>query len=83
MSFGDLESYYFRMISRLLVQMNVPKNMRAKFKQEIHSGLKAMFEIESLAKLDRYDKWLYISKCEVVLVRDYSYNVDDSDELKL
>ena len=82
MSFGTLEAYYFQMIKRFMAQMNVPKDQMAKIQKELHSNLKAAFDVESLAGLDHYAKWEYIQKCEIMLIREYGYFVDDNEELK-
>lgn len=82
MSFGDLYSYYHRMIDRFLTQSGVPKRDKPKIKKELISGLKSAFEVESMSKLSHYDRWLFISKVEVLLSREYGYSPDDGDELK-
>lgn len=82
MSVGDLYSYFHRMLDRFLTQSGVPKRDKPKIKKELIVGLKAAFEVKSMSKLSHYDRWLFVSKVEVLLIRDYGYIADDNDELK-
>lgn len=82
MSKGDLFAYFHRMLDRFLTQSGVPKRDKAKIKKELIVGLKAAFGVESMSKLEHYERWLFISKVEVLLIREYGYVADDNDELK-
>lgn len=84
MSSADLYSFYWSMINRLLDQNGVPLDGRDKFRQEIHLGLKAYFEIKSISKgkIKHYDLWEYVAKCEMLLKREYGLDANLEDELK-
>lgn len=83
MSFGDLYSLYYRNIDLLLRQMNVPERDRSKYQKQIHEGLKTYFGVDSMAKLSAYDRWEYVSKCEVLLTREYGLDpLPEQKELK-
>lgn len=84
MSKGDLRAYYFRMINRLLDQMNVPKDNKQYLVKEVHEGLKANANVTTISKgkISREEMYKYVSQCEMILSREYGYNVDDNEELK-
>lgn len=82
MSFGTLEAYYFRMLKRLMAQMNVPKDQMKDIQKELHLGLKAAFGVESLAGLSHREKWEYVQQVEIMLTVEYGYQISDEEELK-
>lgn len=84
MNKGTLHSYYRRMLKRFAIQNGVPKKDIPAITKRIHEGLKAEFGVETtkIDKITRYDLWLYVSKCEMILIREYGYMVDDEKELK-
>lgn len=85
MSKGDLYSYYWSLINRLMNQNGVPIEVQDRFRQEIHLGLKAYFDVKSIAKgkIKHHDLWEYIAKCEMILKREYGLDANLEDELKL
>lgn len=82
MSKGDLFAYFHRMLDRFLTQSGVPKRDKAKIKKELITGLKAAFGVESMSKLEHYERWEFVSKVEVLLISEYGYLVDNDEELK-
>ena len=70
------------MLDRFLTQSGVPKRDKPKIKKELIVGLKDAFGVESMSKLEHYERWLFISKVEVLLIREYGYVADDNEELK-
>jgi hypothetical protein len=85
MSKGDLYSYYWSLINRLMSQNGVPLEVHDKFRQEIHLGLKDYFDVKSISKgkIAHYDLWEYIAKCEMLLKREYMLDANLEEELKL
>lgn len=81
MSKGDQNALLWRMLDRLLAQKNVPKHERPNKRKELFLLLKDVFNVPSYSALTKHEKWLFYQKCEVLLVRDFSYNVDDEEEL--
>jgi len=82
MSKGDLNSYLFRMLDRLLVQKNVPKNERPDKRTELFLLLKDVHNLKSFSKATQREKWEFCVDCEQLLIRDFGYFVDDDHELK-
>ena len=81
MSRADLNAYFFRMLDRLLVQKNVPKKERPLKQKELFELLKDVHGLKSFSKASQREKWEFCVDCEMMLVRDFAYMVDDNNEL--
>lgn len=82
MSKGDINSYLFRMLDRLLIQKNVPKEERPPKRKELFELLKDVHGLKSFSKASQREKWEFCVDCERLLIRDFGYFVDDNNELK-
>jgi len=78
---GDLNSFLFRMLDRLLIQKNVPKEERPAKRTELFELLKDVHSIASFSNLDRYKKWEFCRDCEILLITEFGYRASDNNEL--
>jgi len=79
----DQNALFHRMLNRLLIQKNVPKAERPEKHKELFLLLKDVFNVPSYSALNRYDKWLFYQKCEILLSRDFGYISVDENESEL
>lgn len=70
------------MLDRLLIQKNVPKEERPPKRKELFELLKDVHGLKSFSKASQREKWEFCVDCEMMLVRDFAYMVDDNNELK-
>jgi len=82
MSEAGQNRFFWKMLDRLLVQRNVPKEERVHERKVIFKLLKEIHGVKSFSSLKGYDKWKFCNDCEMLLISEYGYFVDDDHELK-
>lgn len=84
MNRGSLHNLYWKTLTEYCKYCDVPTEVIPEISEELHTGFKSMFGVESISngRITKHDLWTFVQQVQMFLAREQGFSLDMNEELK-